>query len=81
MSVPGGIPYPALDLDSREPWSRNGPSQRWCELDVGRRLITIRSGTAEVRRHGGAATDGATELAGHETARRIATVGPGDVIG
>jgi CRP/FNR family cyclic AMP-dependent transcriptional regulator len=48
------------------------------ELDVGRRLIIIRQGTAEVRRHGTGTGDGAT---GDANDRRLATVGPGDVVG
>lgn len=50
------------------------------ELDVGRRLIIIRQGTAEVRRQGVVARDGAKGIA-HHGGRRLATVGPGDVIG
>jgi CRP/FNR family cyclic AMP-dependent transcriptional regulator len=50
------------------------------ELDVGRRLIIIRQGTAEVRRQGVAVGHGATEAA-RGGSRRLATVGPGDVVG
>ncbi len=50
------------------------------ELDVGRRLIIIREGTAEVRRQGVVGRDGATEMADGGS-RRLATVGPGDVVG
>ena len=48
------------------------------EMDVGRRLIIIREGTAEVRRH----TPDGTKGGGNEPSigRRIATVGPGDVV-
>jgi len=48
------------------------------ELDAGTRLIIIRQGTAEVRRKGVVARDGAMEI-GHS--RRLATVGPGDFVG
>ena len=48
------------------------------ELETGRRLIIIHEGTAEVRRQGAAAANGTGE---DGTARRIATVGPGDVVG
>jgi len=48
------------------------------ELDTGTRLIIIRQGTAEVRRQGVVARDGAPEI-GHS--RRLATVGPGDFVG
>jgi CRP/FNR family transcriptional regulator, cyclic AMP receptor protein len=50
------------------------------ELEVGRRLIIIREGTAEVRRQGSAG-DGAGTGTERGAARRIATVGPGDVVG
>lgn len=48
------------------------------ELDVGRRLIIIREGTAEVRRQGSKAVAGP---AAEDVGRRLATVGPGDVVG
>ncbi len=50
------------------------------ELDVGRRLIIIRQGTAEVRRQGVAVGHGAKGT-DHGGSRRLATVGPGDVVG
>ena len=48
------------------------------ELDFPTRLIIIRQGTAEVRRQGVAARDGAT---GTAHSRRLATLGPGDLVG
>jgi len=51
------------------------------ELDVGRRLIIIRTGTAEVRRQVFFAPEGPVTRAEAETSRRVATVGPGDVVG
>lgn len=51
------------------------------ELDVGRRLIIIREGTAEVRRQGSVAVGGPAGDAGQGIGRRVATVGPGDVVG
>lgn len=51
------------------------------ELDVGRRLIIIRTGTAEVRRQVLVAPEDLVKGVGAETTRRIATVGPGDVVG
>jgi CRP/FNR family cyclic AMP-dependent transcriptional regulator len=51
------------------------------ELDVGRRLIIIREGTAEVRRQGVVASGGSTRGIDPGSGRRLATVGPGDVIG
>jgi CRP-like cAMP-binding protein len=51
------------------------------ELDVGRRLIIIRSGTAEVRRQVFVAPEDLATGVGAETSRRVATVGPGDVVG
>lgn len=50
------------------------------ELEVGRRLIIIHQGTAEVRRQG-SATDGTGTGTERDAGRRIATVGPGDVVG
>lgn len=50
------------------------------ENDVGRRLIIIREGTAEVRRQVVDAT-GTAARSGQGTSRRVATVGPGDVVG
>jgi CRP/FNR family transcriptional regulator, cyclic AMP receptor protein len=49
------------------------------ELEVGRRLIIIRDGTAEVRRLGSGVAD--EPETGRGAGRRIATVGPGDVVG
>jgi CRP-like cAMP-binding protein len=50
------------------------------ELDVGRRLIIIREGTAGVIRRGAVAADGsATGI--EQGTRRVATVGPGDIVG
>ena len=51
------------------------------ELQIGQRLIIILSGTAEVTRRGIVARDGATGGIQQGTSRRLATVGPGDVIG
>lgn len=51
------------------------------ELEVGRRLIIIREGTAEVRRAGFVTPEGPAERTKQGTTRRLATVGPGDVIG
>ena len=51
------------------------------ELDVGRRLIIIRTGTAEVRRQVFVAPDDLATGVGAESSRRVATVGPGDVVG
>ena len=51
------------------------------ELDVGRRLIIIRTGTAEVRRQIFAAGEDRSEGVETRTSRRLATVGPGDVVG
>lgn len=50
------------------------------ELDVGRRLIVIRQGTAEVRRQGVVTRDRSNGIASGGS-RRLATVGPGDVVG
>lgn len=50
------------------------------ELEVGQRLIVIREGTAEVSRHGIVRTDSAQGVE-KGTSRRLATVGPGDVVG
>jgi CRP/FNR family transcriptional regulator, cyclic AMP receptor protein len=47
------------------------------ELEVGRRLIVIHEGTAEVRRRDSVAAEGMEQ----GNSRRIATVGPGDVVG
>jgi CRP/FNR family transcriptional regulator, cyclic AMP receptor protein len=47
------------------------------ELEVGRQLIVIHEGTAEVRRQDSVAAEGMEQGA----SRRIATVGPGDVVG
>lgn len=51
------------------------------ELDVGRRLIIIREGTAGVIRRGAVAADGSAKGIEQGTSRRVATVGPGDVVG
>jgi CRP/FNR family transcriptional regulator, cyclic AMP receptor protein len=51
------------------------------ELEVGRRLIVIREGTAQVRRQGSVGAGGSTEGMEQSAGRRIATVGPGDVVG
>ena len=51
------------------------------ELDVGRRLIIIRTGTAEVRRQVFVAPQDLATGVGAESSRRVATVGPGDVVG
>ncbi|HSP28981.1 MAG TPA: cyclic nucleotide-binding domain-containing protein [Ilumatobacteraceae bacterium] len=50
------------------------------EMDVGRRLIIIREGTAEVIRQGFVAGDSAKGVE-QGASRRLATVGPGDVVG
>jgi CRP/FNR family transcriptional regulator, cyclic AMP receptor protein len=47
------------------------------ELEIGRRLIIIREGTAEVRRQVSVVDEGTEQVA----TRRLATVGPGDVVG
>ncbi len=49
------------------------------ELEVGQRLIIIREGTAEVNRRGVVTQQGKGAEQG--TGRRLATVGPGDVVG
>ncbi len=51
------------------------------ELDVGRRLIILREGTAGVIRQGDTAAEGSAKAIAHGTSRRVATVGPGDVVG
>lgn len=51
------------------------------EMDVGRRLIIIREGTAEVSRQGFVALDGPATGVEPGPSRRLATVGPGDVVG
>ena len=51
------------------------------ELDVGRRLIILREGTAGVIRRGAAAPDGPNKGIAQGTSRRVGTVGPGDVVG
>lgn len=48
------------------------------EMEVGQRLIVIREGTAEVTRQGVVRKGSGV---GQGTARRLATVGPGDVVG
>lgn len=51
------------------------------ELEVGVRLIVIREGTAGVTRRGAVAGKGADKSLAPGTSRRLATVGPGDVVG
>ena len=51
------------------------------EMDVGRRLIIIREGTAEVIRHGFVDPGGSAPGVEQGASRRLATVGPGDVVG
>ena len=51
------------------------------ELRPGQRLIIIRSGTAAVTRHGIVARDGPDGGIQEGRSRRLATVGPGDVVG
>jgi CRP/FNR family transcriptional regulator, cyclic AMP receptor protein len=51
------------------------------EMDVGRRLIIIREGTAEVRRQGFVVGEGPAKGFEPGASRRLATVGPGDVVG
>lgn len=51
------------------------------ELDIGYRLIIIREGTAEVRRKGFVAGDSSPVGVEQKAHRRIATVGPGDIVG
>ena len=51
------------------------------EMEVGQRLIVIRTGTAEVRRRGVVARSGAEKGVEQGAIRRLATVGPGDVVG
>ena len=51
------------------------------EMDVGRRLIIIREGTAEVIRQGFVAPGGSGTGVEQGVSRRLATVGPGDVVG
>lgn len=51
------------------------------ELDVGRRLIIIREGTAGVVRRGAVPDDGGVKGVEQGGGRRVATVGPGDVVG
>ena len=50
------------------------------ELDVGRRLIIIREGTAQVVRRG-AEVDGSPSGIQQGDSRRLATLGPGEVVG
>jgi len=49
------------------------------EMDVGRRLIIVRAGTAAVTRRG--VRTGPTTRGEEVITRRLATVGPGDVVG
>ena len=51
------------------------------ELRPGQRLIIIRSGTAAVTRHGIVARDGPDGGIQEGRSRRLATVGPGDIVG
>jgi len=51
------------------------------EMEVGHRLIIIREGTAEVRRRGNVVRTGGAEGVEQGISRRLATVGPGDVVG
>ena len=51
------------------------------EMDVGRRLIIIREGTAEVIRQGFVAPGDSAKGVEQGISRRLATVGPGDVVG
>ena len=51
------------------------------EMDVGRRLIIISEGTAAVMLGGAVARDEQDTGSEKVVARRIATVGPGDVVG
>lgn len=51
------------------------------ELEVGVRLIVIREGTAGVTRRGAVVGKGADKSLAQGTTRRLATVGPGDVVG
>ena len=51
------------------------------ELDVGCRLIIIREGTAEVRRQGFVTGESSAVGGGKKAHRRVATVGPGDIVG
>ena len=50
------------------------------ELDVGRRLIIIREGTAQVVRQG-IAVEGSPSGVQQGDSRRLATLGPGEVVG
>jgi CRP/FNR family cyclic AMP-dependent transcriptional regulator len=51
------------------------------ELDVGHRLIVIREGTAEVVRRGIVAGEGSSDGIRQGDSRRLATLGPGEVVG
>lgn len=51
------------------------------ELDVGTRLIMIREGTAEVLRRGIVAGESPSDGIRQGDSRRLATLGPGEVIG
>jgi CRP/FNR family cyclic AMP-dependent transcriptional regulator len=51
------------------------------EMEIGEKLIIIRSGTAEVTRRGIVAREGPAKGIEQGTSRRLATVGPGDVVG
>lgn len=51
------------------------------ELEVGQRLIIIREGTAQVNRRGIATQKGTDKGIEQGTSRRLATVGPGDIVG
>ena len=51
------------------------------EMRLGQRLIIIRSGTAAVTRQGIVAREGPTGGIQEGRSRRLATVGPGDIVG
>ena len=51
------------------------------EMDIGQRLIVIREGTAEVTRRGVVADKDSAKGIEQGASRRLATLGPGDVVG
>lgn len=51
------------------------------EMEIGQRLVIIREGTAEVTRKGVVARKDSAKGIEQGTSRRLATVGPGDVVG
>jgi CRP/FNR family cyclic AMP-dependent transcriptional regulator len=51
------------------------------EMELGEKLIIIRSGTAAVTRRGIVTREGPAKAIEQGTSRRLATVGPGDVVG